>query len=441
MVSTELRSRIALLYRRAGFGARPEELDAGVTAGFTATVDRLVTFGPDPGADANPPPKPATYPPPDSALPPDPVERAAALNKARQAATQDANNVALWWLDRMVSTANPLQEKLTLFWHGHFATSIQKVVDPSYMLAQNQIFRSAGAGNFGDLTLAVAKDPAMLIWLDANTDRKASPNENFARELLELFTVGIGHYSEDDVKNAARAFTGWQLNSQTRAFAFAANQHDTGMRTFFGQTGFFTGEDIVRMATTSPDAARFVTQKAFSHFARPVRFDDPIVTQLAAGFSKDFNVAGLLRAVFMHPEFTSATTHAGLVKQPIEYLAGALRALRLPAAGNAALLGQLTALGQTPLAPPNVGGWPQNAYWLNTSTALQRLRLAAALVPRADLSYLAQAPPARRPQVAAQALGLVDGWGHVTTRALSRVLDEPAVLMTLALVAPEYLLA
>ena len=200
MVSTELRSRIALLYRRAGFGARPEELDAGVAAGYAATVDRLVTFGPDAGAETNPPPQPATYPPPDNSLPPDPVERAAALNKARQVATQDANKMSLWWLDRMVTAANPLQEKLTLFWHGHFATSIQKVVDPGYMLAQNQIFRSAGAGNFGDLTLAVAKDPAMLIWLDANSDRKASPNENFARELLELFTVGIGHYSEDDVK-------------------------------------------------------------------------------------------------------------------------------------------------------------------------------------------------------------------------------------------------
>ena len=184
-----------------------------------------------------------------------------------------------------------------------------------------------------------------------------------------------------------------------------------------------------------------MAQKVFSHFARPVGFDDPIVTQLAKGFAEDLNISGLLRGVFMHREFTSVTTRAGLVKQPIEYLAGALRALRLPAAGNGALLGQLTALGQTPLAPPNVGGWPQNGYWLNTSTVLQRLRLAAALVPRADLSYLTHTPPAQRPQAAADALGLVDGWGRATTRALTRALDEPAVLMTLALVAPEYLLA
>jgi len=440
-VSTELRSRIALLYRRAGFGARAEELDAAMAAGYAATVDRLVSFGPDPGADASPPPQLAPYPPPNDALPSDPVERAAALTKARQAATQDANKLSLWWLDRMVTTANPLQEKLTLFWHGHFATSIQKVVDPGYMLTQNQIFRTAGAANFTDLTLAVAKDPAMLIWLDANTNRKASPNENFARELLELFTVGIGHYSEDDIKGAARAFTGWQVNAQSRSFGFAANQHDTGMRTFFGQNGAFTGEDIVRMATTSADAARFVAQKVFSHFARPVSFDDLIVGQLAAGFAKDFNVSGLLRNVFMHPEFGSASTRAGLVKQPIEYVVGALRALGIRASGNSALLGQLTTLGQTPFAPPNVGGWPQNGYWLNTSTALQRLRLAATMVPRADLAHLAQTPPVQRPQAVAEMLGMVNGWGPATTKALNRALDQPAVLVTLALVAPEYLLA
>jgi uncharacterized protein (DUF1800 family) len=439
VVSTELRSRIALLYRRAGFGGRPDELDAGVAAGYKATVDRLLRFGPDPAAA--PPLAMAPYPPPADTLPTDPVDRAAALNRARQTANQDANALSLWWLDRMATTANPLQEKLTLFWHGHFATSVQKVVDPGYMYGQNQIFRTAGAGNFTDLTLAVSKDPAMLIWLDANLDRKASPNENFARELLELFTVGIGHYSEDDIRNAARAFTGWQLNAQTRAFSFAANQHDTGMRTFFGQSGAFTGEDIVRMATTSPDAARFVAQKVFSHFARPVAFADPIVTQLAAGFARDLDVGGLLRAVFNHPQFTSASTRAGLVKQPIEYLAGALRALGLHASGNTALLGQLGSLGQAPLAPPNVGGWPQNAYWLNTSTALQRLRLAAALVPRADLSALARTPPAGRPKAAAELLGLVDGWGPATTKALTRAIDDPAVLMTLALVAPEYLLA
>ena len=440
-MSASLRSRLALLYRRAGFGARPDELDAAVSEGYVATVERLLTFAPVPDAGLGPTPPLAVYPPPNEALPTDPVERAAALNRARQIATQDTNRLSLWWLDRMVTTPNPLQEKLTLFWHGHFATSVQKVVDPGYMFGQNQIFRSAGAGNFTDLTMAVSKDPAMLIWLDANLDRKASPNENLARELLELFTVGIGHYSEDDIKNAARAFTGWQLNGQTRAFSFAANQHDTGMRTFFGQNGAFTGEDIVRMSTTRPDTARFVAQKTFSHFAHPVAFDDPIVTQLAGGFGKDFDVAGLLRNVFLHPEFTSAATRAGLVKQPIEYVAGALRALGLRANGNTALLTQLGGLGQAPLAPPNVGGWPQNGYWLNTSTALQRLRLAAALVPRADLSAIEATPAAARPRAVADMLGLVDGWGAATTRALTRALDEPAVLMTLALISPEYLLA
>lgn len=438
-MSSALRSRIALLYRRAGFGARPDEVDEGVRAGYAATVDRLLDFGSDPAGGA--PPALTPYPPPNEALPTDPVERAAALNKARQLAGQETNALSLWWLDRMATTPHPLQEKLTLFWHGHFATSVQKVVDPGYMYGQNQIFRTLGAGNFTELSLAVSKDPAMLIWLDANADRKANPNENFARELLELFTVGIGHYSEDDVKNAARAFTGWQLNSQTRAFAFAANQHDTGMRTFLGQTGAFTGEDVVRMAAGSPDAARFVARKVFSHFARPVALDDPIVTQLAAGFAKDYRIDGLMRSVFLHPEFTAPASGTGLVKQPIEYVAGALRALGVRAGTYPGLLSQLTALGQAPLAPPNVGGWPQNGYWLNTSTALQRLRLASNLVPRADLGVLAETPAAGQVQAAADLLGLADGWGPTTTKALSRAAGQPAVLMTLALVAPEYLMA
>ncbi|MGI9032677.1 MAG: DUF1800 domain-containing protein [Acidimicrobiales bacterium] len=418
------RSALAHLYRRAGFGARPDELDAAVAAGWGSTVAHLLDMNrPDPNADAVALPQ----------LPP------LSPGKPPQAGAIDDQLVA-WWLDRMIVTANPLREKLALFWHGHFATSVQKVKEPELMYRQNQIFRSAGAGRFGDLALTVAKDPAMLIWLDANSDRKASPNENLARELMELFVLGIGHYSEDDVKNAARAFTGWQVDRQSGNFRLAANQHDTGPKTFLGQTGNFSGEDIVRIATSRPETARFVAQKVFSHFARPVSFDDGIVSDLSSAFAKDLDVSKLMAGVFAHPEFTSTATRTGLVKQPVEYVAGALRALGLRARDVPALAQLLAGLGQVPFAPPNVGGWPQNTYWLNTSTALARLRFAQAVTARAALTPLSSVSAPARPEAAVRLLS-VDGWSPSTTDALSSVADDPKALLTVALVSPEYVLA
>ncbi len=437
MPDEDARSAVAHLYRRAGFGARPDELDQAVAAGWDATLARLLAMtGPDPVADTVRVPQFASA----AAANQRPAAGTPAARQAAQAAKAEIDQLVIWWTDRMITTTNPLREKLALFWHGHFATSVQKVKSPRLMYDQNQIFRNAGAGSFSDLTLAVAKDPAMLIWLDANSDRKASPNENFARELLELFTVGIGHYSEDDVKNGARAFTGWQVDRQAGQFNFAANQHDTGAKTFFGQTGNFGGEDVVRIATTSPDAARFITQKVFSHFARPVAFDDPIVSELSGAFATDLDVGRLLRAVFVHPEFTAPASRTGLVKQPIEYVAGTLRALGLRAGDGPDLGMSLAGLAQVPFAPPSVGGWAQNTYWLNTATALARLHFAAGVAAKASLTSLSSVSAPARPDAAAHLLG-VDGWGPATTSALAKVSDDPASLLTAALVSPEYVLA
>ncbi|MFN2608605.1 MAG: DUF1800 family protein [Acidimicrobiales bacterium] len=422
-MADDIRSRMAHLWRRAGFGARPDELDAAVAAGWDASVDRLVAMDrSDPGADAVAVP----------ALP-------GGAADAEAIRTQSAALVT-WWLDRMVATANPLREKLTLFWHGHFATSVQKVRQPALMYRQNQLLRTAGAGNFADLAVAVAKDPAMLIWLDANQNRKASPNENLAREMLELFTMGIGHYGEDDVKAAARALTGWQVDRRTGALAMAPAQHDPGPETFLGHTGAFTGEDVVRLAASGPDAARFVAAKVFGHFARPVAVEDGVVADLAAGFARDLDVARLLRAVFGHPEFTAPATRTGLVKQPVEYVAGILRAFGLRAADVPAAVATLSGLGQVPFAPPNVGGWPQNGYWLNTSTALDRLRFAAAVAARAAGPALASVCPAGRAAATARILS-VDGWGPATAAALAGAAADPRTLLTIALVSPEYVLA
>src|SRR5688572_18708613 len=223
--------------RRAGFGARPEELDAAVTDGYDATVERLVDLAaPDAAAVALTPP---TFTPPVLAadLPTDPEARRRAQQADQRANREEGRRLTQWWIDRMILSTTPLRERVALFWHDHFATSVQKVKDPGLMYRQNEIFRAQGAGNFEALAQAVAKDPAMLVWLDANENKKGSPNENFARELFELFLLGIGNYSEDDVKDGARAFTGWQYRRATGVFALAPAQHDGDRKTVFGQSG------------------------------------------------------------------------------------------------------------------------------------------------------------------------------------------------------------
>lgn len=438
MPEDDARSRIAHLYRRAGFGARPDELDAAVAAGYEATVDRLVDLS---VADAAAVRSPTFTPPAVIASPGDEAARRAAQQADQRANREEGRKLTQWWIDRMVLSTTPLRERLTLFWHDHFATSIQKVKEPELMYRQNQIFRAQGAGSFEALALAVAKDPAMLVWLDANENKKGKPNENFARELFELFLLGIGNYSEADVQEGARAFTGWQYRRQTGAFALAPNQHDAGAKTVFGQTGNFGGEDVIRMAVAQPASAPYVVSKLWSGFVRPVGANDPVVRQLAPGFAKDQDVGKLMRAIFLHPEFVAPAARTGLVKTPIEYVAGALRALGLRAAAVGNNPPQIMdSLGQQPFAPPSVGGWPPNGYWLTTSFALSRLRIASTIAGNAKLDAITAIPAADRPAAVARLLS-VDGWGPSTSAGLAQVAGDPKALLTVALVAPEYVLA
>jgi uncharacterized protein (DUF1800 family) len=424
------RASLAHLYRRAGFGRRPDEIDAAVVAGYGASVEHLLDRSrPDPAAAALTPPQlTTTFTPPSK----DPTT---AMAEARSLA-QEGRSLALWWLQRMAAASSPLPEKLALLWHGHFATSLQKVRYPKLMYDQNQLFRALGAGSFASLTHAVAKDPAMLVWLDASTDKKSHPNENFSRELMELFTLGIGNYSEDDVREAARCFTGWVFDRQTGSFALQARQHDNDVKTVLGHTGNLTGEDVIDLVTHSPVGARYVVAKLWSHLSYPVKPSDSVVSDLVPGYAADLDLTGLLRGIFMHPQFTSDTALKGLVKQPIEYVAGSLRALRLPV-DQLVFLAVLEELGQVPFAPPSVGGWPQNAYWLSTAAATARLRFANFVAARADLSAIADESPAQRADAAAHLLS-VDSWSPTTSGALARVAGDPRALTSLALVSPEY---
>jgi len=422
----DVRSDIAHLGRRLGFGLRPSELDALAPGGYEAAVeDLLAVSGPD-AADANPAPAFS-------------VPRVAGTSvEARQAAEADRRRQSVelvtWWLRRMVATSLPLVEKMVLLWHGHFATSIQKVREPLYMYDQNQILRSSGLGRFTDLTMAVAKDPAMLVWLDSNSNVKGHPNENFARELMELFTLGIGNYSEDDVKEAARCFTGWGLDRASDSFVFRPRQHDDGAKTLLGRTGDLSGEDAITLVTGLAASARFVVGRLWSHLAYPVATTDPVVDDLVGAYGHG-DVAALVKAIALHPRFRSADARNGLVKQPIEWMIGSLRALGLPADTRAGA--DLRSLGQTPFEPPSVGGWPQNAYWLSTASALARLRSATRLAGLADLSALTSTAEADRPAAVARLLG-VDAWSAATASALSDAAANPKALVALALVSAEY---
>ena len=427
------RATIAHLLRRTGFGPTSAEVDAAAAAGYRATVERLLDFSAADPADLAAPPTFAAYAPGGARNLP--LARRQAID--RQAASE-LEALQLWWLSRMATTAHPLREKLTWFWHTHFATSADKVRRPALMYQQNQLFRAQGDGDFEVLAQAVAKDPAMMIWLDTATDKAAHPNENFARETMELFTLGIGNYTEADVREAARAFTGWVVNPVTQAWALQTRQHDTGPKTVLGQTGNWGGEDIVHIVVNQPASHAWIVSRLWSHFAYPVSTADPVVADLVPGYAEDRNIANLLRAILLHPGFVSPQARGGLVKQPIEWAVGARRALGLPTADRR-LTAALTALGEVPMRPPNVGGWPQNDYWLTTASSLARLQVAAATARAADLSVIEQAPVPGRVDAAARLLSVT--WSPATATALGNVAATPLELISLALVAPESVLA
>jgi uncharacterized protein (DUF1800 family) len=438
-MTVDVSAQVAHLYRRAGFGASSPEIAAAAKTGYASAVATLVNglSGPDQGADAIAAPSdivdPATV---DLSQLKSDLPAKHALGVSLRAGKIELTQ---WWLDRMVATTSPLNEKLTFLLHGHFPTAISKVRFPSYMYGQNQLFRTMGSSSFDTLTQAVSTDPAMLIWLDAGTDKAADPNENFARELMERFTMGIGNYSESDVKAAATSFTGWRLDRKTGSMVINPRQHDATPQTFLGTSGVSSGQQVIDLVTHSAASAKYVPAALWSHLAYPVLPSDSVVADLSPDYAADLNVANLLRAIFMHPSFVSAAATGGLIKQPTEYVVGSLRTFGVTTAtfGLPQVLGSLADMGQVLFDPPSVGGWSQNEYWLSTSAALARWQFAHRLTAVADLSAVADEPAASRVETAAAFLGLT-GWSSATTTALRRAAGNPPMLMTLALVTPEY---
>jgi uncharacterized protein (DUF1800 family) len=285
-----------------------------------------------------------------------------------------------WWLGNMVSLPRPLQEKMTLFWHGHFTTAWESVNRTDLMTRQNQLYRELALGNFLTLTQRMAVEPAMLVYLSNANNRKGSPNQNFARELMELFTLGVGNYTEDDVLAAARAWTGHNADWPGLRYQFFPSRHDTGNKTFFGTTKNWDGPDIVNEilrdnAAKRLIAARLISKKLWAFFAYPGG-PTSVINELADVFiANNLEVRPLLRALLNHPEFYSTSARQGLVRTPIEY-AVAVSVHTGIAASELGMGWMGDRMGQAPFNPPNVAGWKHNAAWLNTSALSARAQLA-----------------------------------------------------------------
>ena len=346
--------RVAHLLWRAGFGASAAELARFRGMGLQATIDHLVDFE---GVD-------------DSAL-------EARLAEQEFDLEGRVNHIQRWQLQRMAYTERPLQEKMTLFWHGILTSSRKKTGAGPQTLQQNELFRSQGMGRYTDLLKAVSRDPAMMVYLDSRSNRKAAPNENYSRELMELFTLGIGHFSEEDVRESARAFTGWQLRRK-REFRFNKRHHDFGEKTFLGQTGAFDGDDVVDIIMAQPAAADYICRRLWRFFA----YDDPepaVVARLSAIFrAHDTEIRPVVRAMLESDEFYSDRAVGAHVKSPVELAVGAVRALEVST--NFAAIARMTdKMGQALFVPPNVAGWPGGAAWINSSALLQRINFANAI--------------------------------------------------------------
>jgi hypothetical protein len=357
--------RVVHLHRRAGFAASWGELRRDLTEGPEASIARLLD------GRARPPgaPEAAEF------------ERISSVLGDAAIASSDAGRLKAWWLYRLIFSPDPLGERLTLMWHNHFATSIQKVGDPAAMRRQNEAMRRLTRRPFGELLEAMVHDPALLIWLDAPANRKGHPNENLARELLELFTLGVGHYAESDVRETARALTGWTVGDGE--FREAPPRHDDGAKTILGRPGRWGGGDVVAMLREHPATARRLAWRLCDLFMGEGVVGRPELAALADGLRAhqldvDWAVATVLRSRAFFAESNLRTRIQG----PAEFVVGAVRSLELldPPPSTLVLADWVGRLGQDLFNPPNVGGWPGGRTWLSARSLIGRANFAGALV-------------------------------------------------------------
>ena len=289
-----------------------------------------------------------------------------------------------WWVAELLATPSPLGERMTLFWHGHFTSGLQKVRSANLMYRQNLLLRRHALGNFAELLHAVSKDPAMLVYLDSATSRRGQPNENFAREVMELFTLGEGRYTEADIKEAARAFTGWSVDPDSGEFLWRRLAHDDGVKTVLGRTGNLRGEDVLDVLLAQPATAEHVTARLWREFVSPAPANDAErrdAARVAVRFrDSGYDIRAALRELFATDAFWAQQNRAALVKSPVEFVVGTLRQLDVEFSDPLPFTLLLRRLGQDLFSPPNVKGWPGGEAWINSSTLLARKQFAERLL-------------------------------------------------------------
>lgn len=358
-----------VLLNRAGFGASEQEIQTFAALPRAQAVERLLS---DTRTEAQTPP-PAWS---ENFVRPHLKEMSIEERKAFQR-EQIEKGLELrgWWYREMLSTPSPLTEKMTLFWHNHFTSSQQKVKSPVLMYRQNALLRRYALGNFGELLHAVAKDPAMIVYLDNVSNRKGKPNENFAREVMELFTLGEGHYSEQDVKESARAYTGWGIDRDSGNFRFYRFAHDDGVKTLLGKSGRFDGDDVLDILLQQPQTAEFIAAKLWREFISPTP-QEKAVYRIAAVFrDSGYDIKVAVRAVLMSDALYARENRGALVKSPVEFLVGTVHTFNIPVSDARPLALGGRQLGQDLFGPPNVKGWPGGEYWINSQTLLARKQI------------------------------------------------------------------
>lgn len=374
VVIDDAKRRAAHLLRRAGFGGTTAQIEEFSKLSREDAADRLLNYE---AVD-------------DSALEQQLAAANIDLTQPRPA------DMMRWWLIRMAYTARPLQERMTLIWHGLLTSQVSKigVQRAKLMIRQNELYRRMALAKYDDLVQAAAKDPAMMIYLDTIESSKEHPNENFARELMELFTLGVGNYTEDDVRESARAFTGWRVTPPKRGadgkpdiaswepqFIKAPRQHDSGSKTFLGKTGNFDGEDVISIILQQPAAGRFICRRLFTEFANYEPSDATINALVSTWDSSGHDIRAIVRQILTSDEFYSERSYRAFVRSPVEFMAGAIRGLELRPDLRRAINPQtVQGMDQVLFEPPSVAGWPGGAAWLSSGTFFARVNFLDQLV-------------------------------------------------------------
>ncbi len=427
------RLEIARLYHRFGFGPRPGEFKAALNNGVSATRIALLTPpATDQALAAIPEPKITD-------LGQRPAQKTNELIEFNIQLRQQVKELPLWWLDRLVLADHGLTERMTWFWHGHWATAVGKINYAYPMYLQNQTLRKYALGNFNDMANAMLVDGALQFWLDGGDNTAKAPNENLARELMELFVLGVNRYTETDVRELARALTGYQIVRSNGKVTFNNKRHDAGIKTILGSSTTFNGPSAVNLLVSQSDCAKFIVERIWFRFISsqlPVESAAQLEAAFATRDTSKLIAAITDSTILSNPNYS-------IVKAPVEWFAGVARYLNLTPSNlktSSQLLAYLDKLAQVPFSPPNVGGWPTDESWLSSASAQSRIQFAAWLIKQADLSALDAIAPNKRIAWLQDELGIL-AFSNRTRLALDGVKTNPAQLLQLAICSPEYVVS